>query len=87
MIDDSDDIVGGFTRRYYSSTSVDSESTDFDSAIERITESSTGLFSFDTFSDSVDSYKLSFDSFERSNHSATYSDSTGIEYNYTAVMQ
>ena len=87
MIDDSDEIVGGFTRRYYSSNSIDSESADFDSAIERVSTNSDSTYSFDTFSDTIDSYKLRFGSFERANHSSTYTAANGTSYSYTAVKQ
>ena len=87
MIDSSDAIIGGFTRRYYSETSIDPESLDFDSAIQRVSTNSDDTYSFLTFGDSTDDYKLSFSAFERANHSATYTDSTGTSYNYTAIKQ
>jgi hypothetical protein len=88
FVDDDSQLLGGFSRRLYTTTSVLPNIEWFDMALKRATLKSNGVYAFETFGVTFNSLYLEFEQFSLDNHSGeTYSGSSGIEYGYQAQKQ
>ena len=81
------DILGGFSSRYYSETSVIPEISEFDMAIKRSSKNHDGSYRFQTYGNSFESTYLYFPAFFLNDHSGEYSSVEGGElYEYQVSL-
>jgi hypothetical protein len=88
VLDASDNILGGYTRRFFSQTSQ-SLSANFDTPVRTATVNTGGTtYTVANYGSSATTSYLTFTEFLRSNHTATYRvESSGSSVEYRAVKQ
>ena len=85
--DDDSNILGGFSRRYFSYTSKP-QAAEFDMPFKRASLNSNGAYSMKTFGRTFESTYLDFSEFSVNSHdNESYTDDDGVSHDYTAQEQ
>ena len=79
----SDAVLAGFTRRYFSDTSV-APSVNFDTPLKTINKNTDGSYVLENYGSSEDTYYARYANFKRRTHSGTYTTPAGTSGSYFA---
>ncbi len=88
FMDKDNNVLGGFSRRIFSSTSKPTVIPEFDMSMKRVTMNANGTYTISTFGSNFNSTFLNFSQFTFNTHeNETYSNSEGTSFSYVAVKQ